>query len=119
MRLSKNRIETINGNHTVHTRSWLREAGGYTEDGERVIVTDYNLVVNNEHGRRWVMGHTFRTEAEAEEVAALVTLALQKGCELIPEDWWEDDPVYGSDAYIEAEPEIAWRERQRDMEDCF
>ena len=67
----------------------------------------------NAHGDRYV----YCGSVDGEEAARSLAFALDNGAndpETMPNEWRHDElqPVYGSDAYLEAEPYIVEAERQ-------
>jgi hypothetical protein len=95
---------------------------GRTEDGEIFTADRYFVSVSNDYGLRfrhnvffnsverqvvseddnWIHFEDKREAARgrAERLAARVNNALENGYVLDPAHWYEDAPVYGSDAYI-------------------
>lgn len=119
---------------SIEAISLIREGRGYTEDGFRVLVTDWMVRATFDGGRRFTLNHVFSgkevmteegftfqaettykdNERQANALAARIWNAVLAGVELNMDRWTEVDPVYGSEAYI-AKDRAGWfyhRERR-------
>lgn len=115
----------------VGVRGWLRQGSGRTEDGDYVVVEDFNVIVRAADGRQWKHQVTFagRTgynedgfaygvngdEAAAERLAARVERHLAAEGSLDERCWIEIEAAYGSDAYVAGGGEQALIEWEREL----
>jgi len=89
---------------------------GYTEDGEKFIGEVFFVEVENERGDRWRHRHTFdgvRKEQWEEGVVymdnrhsartqcGLLVADVQRRGAINLDHWYQSDPAYGSDAYMD------------------
>ena len=75
----------------------------------------FYVVMANDKGRRWATVACWKTYEAAERQAQWVDSRLEAGHRMDRDDWFETNPVYGSQAYIDAEPELVAREVAEDM----
>jgi hypothetical protein len=100
----------------LYTRSELREGGRHPEDGERIIVEVWQVVLESDQGDRWTHELNFPDQDEAERFKdTLGPILCDEHCNPIG-NWHETWPCYGSPAYIRIEPEIVAMERREDEE---
>lgn len=113
---------------SAHVASDLYQAG-YSCDGHPFIAEQFYVVVENEAGRRFHHQVTFNgaevicnedtdgetvffadvrkeASAKAERLAQRVNAALVDGVSLDSDCWYEVDPAYGSDAYVNQGTEL-------------
>ena len=96
----------------VFVRPVARLVGRNPEDGSEVVRDFFLVVAENARGARVAHDRLFADEAEAEAFADRVYEAVVGGGrKLSAAHWSETDPCYGSEAYVEAEPEIVAHER--------
>lgn len=111
----------MNASYTVYPWSDLYNAG-YSCDGQPFIAEQYYVVIENEAGRRFRHQATFngtqevvcpetgdsyfpdmrdQAQAKVNKLAIRVNAALKAGKTLSPTFWYEIDPAYGSDSYVD------------------
>lgn len=111
----------MNTTYTAYVASDLYQAG-FSCDGQPFIAEKYYVLIENAAGRRFRHEKSFagvevieceetgetgfadiRKTAKAivEDLAAKVNAALASGKALTASCWFEVDPAYGSDAYID------------------
>lgn len=95
---------------------------GITEDGQQFIAERFMVMIETDSGKRWVHEHHFdgtkpvfeeeiganhfpdlreEARAEAAKLVGRIEMHLSKGGEIDLAKWREQDPRYGSDAYLE------------------
>jgi hypothetical protein len=116
----------MNTTYTAYVASDLYEAG-ISCDGRPFIAEKYYVVIENAAGRRFQHEKSFagveviecedtyetnfadiREEAKSivENLAAKVNVVLASGKTLTASCWFEVDPVYGSDSYVDQGTEL-------------
>ena len=80
---------------------------GYTEDGDAIAVEWFYVVAEDTKGHR--LAH-YATSQDNEAVECLQQLLEEAAGDLEMALWSTIDPRYGSDAYLEMEPQIVERE---------
>lgn len=110
---------------------------GITEDGQQFIAERFMVMIETTSGKRWVHEHHFdgtkpvfeeeigamvfpdlreEAQAEAAKLVGRIEMHLSKGGEIDLAKWREEDPCYGSDAYIELDYLGHFKNREK-MED--
>jgi len=116
----------------VGVRGWLRATSKRTEDGDVVVVEDFNVIARDATGRQWVHEVTFAgrvgeteegfgygvdgDEAAAQRLADRVNAHLAHEGTLDARRWTEIEAAYGSEAYVNGGGEealIAWERSVR------
>ena len=116
----------MNTTYTAYVASDLYEAG-IACDGHPFIAERYYVVIENAAGRRFQHEKAFAgvevieceetgetafadiretTKAIVEDLAAKVNATLASGRALTPSCWFEVDPAYGSDSYVDQGTEL-------------
>ena len=111
----------MNATYTAYSASDLYQAG-YSCDGHPYIAEKYYVLIENEAGRRFRHEKSFagvevveceetgetnfvdiheETKTIVANLVAKVNEALASGKSLTSTCWFEVDPVYGSDSYID------------------
>ena len=111
----------MNTTYTAYVASDLYEAG-IACDGHPFIAERYYVVIENAAGRRFQHEKAFAgvevieceetgetgfadiretTKAIVEDLAAKVNATLASGKALTPSCWFEIDPAYGSDSFVD------------------
>ncbi len=111
----------MNATYAAYPWSDLYNAG-YSCDGHPFIAEQYYVVIENEAGRRFRHQATFngtqevvcpesgdsyfpdmrdQAKAKASKLAIRVNASLKAGKTLSPSLWYEIDPAYGSDSYVD------------------
>jgi predicted PolB exonuclease-like 3'-5' exonuclease len=99
----------------VFVRDRLVSLGRHPEDGEEIIRSRFDVIIEQSDGSRVAHRHVFTERDAAERFAEKVRVGLVSG--QIDEDCWEQiDPAYGSVAYQNEEAEIVYAERQAEQE---
>ena len=81
---------------------------GYTEDGDAIVAEWFYVVAEDTKGHR--LAH-YATSTDIDNVERLQTNLEEAAGDLEMSLWSPIDPRYGSDAYLEMEPQIVERER--------
>ena len=111
----------MNATYTAYPWSDLFHAG-YSCDGQPFIAEQYYVVIENEAGRRFRHQATFngtqevvcpesgdsyfpdmrdQAQAKVNKLAIRVNASLKAGKTLSPSLWYEIDPAYGSNEYVD------------------
>ena len=111
----------MNATYTAYPWSDLYNAG-YSCDGQPFIAEQYYVVIENEAGRRFRHQATFngtqevvcpesgdsyfpdmrnQAQAKVNKLAIRVNASLKAGKTLSPSLWYEIDPAYGSDSFVD------------------
>lgn len=107
---------------------WHAEVGSdlvwstpHPEDGERRIVERFFVRLTNEvTGARYVSDREFDSAADAARCLPKVKARLARGASPKGSRHWSPSyPVYGSPAYVAAEPELVAAERRADEDGSF
>ena len=116
----------MNTTYTAYVASDLYQAG-FSCDGHPFIAEKYCVVIENAAGRRFQHEKSFAgvevieceetgdtafvdireaTKAIVEDLAAKVNATLASGKALTASCWFEVDPAYGSDSYVDQGTEL-------------
>lgn len=93
----------------------LKVVGHQEEEGYEIIREVYFLTAVD-----WISGRRFQQCAGMDKDAAEERLALMKidgGVDPVRSHWDETYAVYGSQAYLDQEPEMVWNEKQANIAD--
>jgi len=100
---------------TVDVFSDLVWGPRHPEDGERREVEVFYLVIEGPRGHRYASLRTFTSRAAATRCVPAARRRLARGESPVGSPHWSRTyPAYGSEAYVEQEPEMVALERATD-----
>lgn len=94
----------------LEVRSWLYDChfscGREIYESPECVHEALHLCASDSYGRTWILkGFAPEAEVEVDRKITQIEAHLYLGGTLNPDCWVEDQPIYGSDAYIDFERE--------------